>query len=90
MKLKWHRSRDGYTGSKCGRFDISPLFYGNCNPVDYEVEDNTTGKKRRCNTQRAAKAWAQERHGRDAKFTALVIAQLDAGPPPWQCPKVKR
>ena len=35
--IKWGRSQEGYVTSKCGRFEISPKFWGNANPTGYEL-----------------------------------------------------
>lgn len=33
--IKWNRSDEGYVDSKCGRFDIEPLYCGTTRPQYY-------------------------------------------------------
>jgi len=63
-RIKWNRSEDGFTSSKCGRFTITPMFRGCERPTGFKVQDNATG---RCLGERETQ--------RDAKETAEM--QLD-------------
>ena len=64
QQIRWNRSEEGYVTSKCGRFSISPLFYGRTTAQDYVVEykaDASTPSRKvgTCSTIREAKADAQ-------------------------------
>jgi len=37
VPVKWERSEEGYVDSKCGRFEIVPLFCGTTRPQYYEM-----------------------------------------------------
>ena len=62
--VKWGRSEEGYVESKCGRFDIVPLWMGTTRAQAYDLID--TGPNRNLyvrtmhDTQRLAKEHAQE------------------------------
>lgn len=54
--LKWGRSSGGFCESKCGRFGISPEYWGRCEPQSYTLTDRETGKEYRLlDTQKKAK-----------------------------------
>jgi hypothetical protein len=36
--VKWGRSEDGYVRSKCGRWQITPLFWGCVRPQQYQLK----------------------------------------------------
>lgn len=61
MSIKWNRSEDGYVDSKCGRFQIRPLFCGRTRPIWFLATDTTTTNKKSsyCNTQKEAKEWSE-------------------------------
>ena len=40
VSIKWTRSEDGYTESKCGRFAIHPEFYGTTRAQSYGLHGN--------------------------------------------------
>lgn len=68
MKVRWGRSEDGFTDSKCGRFSINPLWGGCANPQWYELKDKQDNPKKRGNwhdTQRDAKQAAQDKVDRE-------------------------
>lgn len=77
MNLKWKPSRDeGYTETHCGRWQISPVYWGRVKATGYRVsfEGKRIGSEHA--TQRDAKAWAQgiEDSGRAAQMKADAIA----------------
>ena len=67
--LRWNRSEDGFTDSKCGRYSIEAYFIGRTTPQGYAVYCNDESPPRKinryCPTQRDAKRVAQ----RDADKT---------------------
>lgn len=70
-KVKWGRSEEGYVESKCGRFDIVPLYMGRCsaqayNLIDYGPNRNEY-KTHMSDTQRDCKENAQDIIDREAK-----------------------
>jgi hypothetical protein len=59
-KIKWNRSQDGFTTSKCGRFSINPIFRGCERPNGFVAKDLETGKSLpERDTQRDAKSEAE-------------------------------
>jgi hypothetical protein len=44
IRIRWGRSEEGYVESKCGRFTISPLYWGHTRPQSYELRDTKTGR----------------------------------------------
>jgi hypothetical protein len=62
LKVKWNRSDDGFTDSKCGRFSITPLWCGRVKPQWYELKDAKDDPKKKGgwhDTQGEAKKAAQ-------------------------------
>ena len=63
-RIQWKRSDEGFCESKCGRFDIVPLYCGRCDPQYYEVYDNEPKPRVRvaalCDTQRECKAEVED------------------------------
>lgn len=63
--IQWKRSEEGFTESKCGRFEIEPIFIGRTTPQAFQLYYRETAfvprKKIRgfCDTQREAKNYAQ-------------------------------
>jgi len=63
MNIKWGKSSDGNVYSKCGEYQISPLYWGSCSAQGYELtvvnNRNDSGVKERlvfnCDTQAEAK-----------------------------------
>jgi hypothetical protein len=63
-QLKWTRSNDGYTETKCGRFTIEPVFMGRTTPQAFNVFFHAPGEPRvlvrkYSDTQRDAKQVAE-------------------------------
>jgi len=62
--IKWGKSKEGYVESKCGRFQISPIHWGRCNPIGYTLQDfNMFWQSSRCSpfeTQKEAKMKAEK------------------------------
>jgi len=56
--VKWNKSEDGYCESKCGRFKITPQWWGRVQPQEYKITDKVTEKKSAFSTQRNCKKWA--------------------------------
>lgn len=59
--IKWTKSHEGFTESKCGRFRITPEYWGRCNPQSYKL--SITASKSATysfDTQTQAKEYAQE------------------------------
>ena len=57
--VKWYRSKEGFVESKCGRFSISPEYWGRETAQSYELKDNNTKKRYRLqDTQSDAKSKA--------------------------------
>lgn len=67
MTIKWNRSEEGSVSSKCGRYDIEPIFMGRTTAQAFHLYHYTVvgdGKTREklamyCNTQREAKERAE-------------------------------
>lgn len=65
MKLKWKRSDEGYTDTHCGRYSISPQYWGRSSPQGFLLMKNSAEgrvfNKRlgEFETQRDAKLYAQ-------------------------------
>lgn len=70
-QVKFKRSEGGYTESKCGRYTIEPIFRGRTTADEYKVVDTQTGDKRKFDTQRECKAWAQGRAAIEANVESL-------------------
>ena len=62
--VKWGRSEEGFVLSKCGTFEIEPLFWGSTKPQGYRLWDNErpVGQRMQAvtNNQAAAKHAAEE------------------------------
>ena len=59
--IKWGKSVDGFVESKCGRFSISPEYWGRVNPQSYTLFDRKTKKEYKLiDTQKLAKKKADE------------------------------
>lgn len=57
--IAWGKSDDGYCSSKCGRFHISPRWFGRVKPTCYRLLDRARNVKSEASkTQREAKALA--------------------------------
>lgn len=57
--VKWNRSNEGFVESKCGRFTISPEYWGRESAQSYELKEKQTGKRYRFqDTQSVAKSKA--------------------------------
>lgn len=41
--IQWHKSFEGHVSSYCGRFHISPLYWGCVNPQGYELHYRSKG-----------------------------------------------
>ena len=42
--MKWiYGGENGFWKSDCGRFEITPLYWGRVNPQEYEMKDKETG-----------------------------------------------
>jgi hypothetical protein len=67
MTIFWNRSKEGYCTSKCGRFEIEPVFIGRTTPQAFNLYYRQTRFDSRekvayyADTQRDAKE-AAERH----------------------------
>jgi len=60
LAINWGRSEEGYCTSKCGRFEISPLWCGRVKPIFWKLKDKKTGRETQsCFTQREAKLTAE-------------------------------
>lgn len=60
-KLKWNKSKEGFTDSKCGRFRITPEYWGRCNPQSYKlIITASKSATHSFNTQKQAKEYANE------------------------------
>jgi hypothetical protein len=65
MLIKWNKSEEGYVNSKCGRFEIEPVFIGRTTPQGYNIYYRPTPTasrvriKRYADTVRDAKALAE-------------------------------
>lgn len=57
--VKWNRSVEGFAESKCGRFEIEPLFMGRVSPQAYQLRVDGKVAFRYLNTQKDAKAEAE-------------------------------
>ena len=44
-RIKWGRSDEGFVESKCGRWHITPLYWGCTRPQAYALRDAKTKKK---------------------------------------------
>lgn len=70
MNVKWNKSTEGFTQSKCGRFRIQPLYMGTTRAQAYELYDERTHGRCMNDTQRQCKDEAEgilEREGRAAR-----------------------
>lgn len=56
--LKWNKSREGFTESKCGKFNISPQYWGCCKPQNYIMQYN--GRQYSAETQKELKIKAEQ------------------------------
>jgi len=65
-RLQWTKSSEGYTSTKCGRYDIEPVFMGRTTPQAFNVlfrppfTDKRELLKRYSDTQRDAKLVAED------------------------------
>lgn len=63
--VKWGPSRGGEVVSKCGRFRVTPKYWGRCKPVAYQPEEFIKGKWEivgcEVDTQRIGKQRCEER-----------------------------
>ena len=63
--IKWNKSTEGYLTSKCGKFEIEPVFIGRTTPQGFNVYYRPTPTalreriKRYADTQRDAKGVAE-------------------------------
>lgn len=57
--VKWNRSEDGYTESKCGHFRIEPIFMGRTTAQAYHLYADGVKVMQYCDTQREAKEYAE-------------------------------
>jgi hypothetical protein len=62
MTIRWKKSEDGYVTSHCGRWTISPLYWGCVNAQMYELSLDGVPVDRFCATQKEAKASALSRN----------------------------
>lgn len=61
QQVQWSRSSSGFCESKCGRFGISPEYWGRCEPQSYTLTDRESGKEYRLlDTQKKAKHRANQ------------------------------
>lgn len=58
--IRWRRSNDSYATSHCGRWKISPLFWGCIHPQWFELRRDDVKIDSMFETQRAAKVMADE------------------------------
>jgi len=78
MSIKWNKSAEGYVSSKCERFDIEPVYMGRTTAQAFSVyyrlpfSDKREQLKRYADTQRDAKAVAEDHLVRLEKKTATV------------------
>jgi hypothetical protein len=73
--IKWNKSDDGYVSSKCGRFDIEPIFMGRTTAQCFRImfrppfTDKRVEVGKYIDTQRDAKVAAEDFLYRLAKET---------------------
>ena len=60
MAIKWNRSADGYILSKCGVWEITPLFLGQDKPQMYQVLRGGFRFEYTYDTQSGAKMFVNE------------------------------
>lgn len=68
--IEWKRPKDSYVESKCGRYQISPLYFSCVNPRGYQLKRGDHVVAWQCETQREAK-----------KAADLDAAKLEAAKP---------
>lgn len=59
-RIHWKRADDGFVESRCGRWWITPLYCGCTRPQAYELQRDGKIVDSYCQTQREAKARAEE------------------------------
>ena len=60
MKVRWHRSREGFVTSYCKRWDISPEYWGQTSPRNYVLKNRETKESLRFDTQKECKEYAED------------------------------
>lgn len=75
MTVEWKRPESSYHESKCGRFEIHPIYRSTVNPSGYRLKDKKTGKER----------WVDR--VRDAKQAADTIIADEENPPTMLTPE---
>lgn len=57
--IHWKRSREGFVESRCGRWKITPEYWGCVDPQAFTLHRDNTIVVRNCATQREAKQDAE-------------------------------
>jgi len=60
IAVKWNRSNEGICHSKCGRFEIEPIFMGCCTPQAYNILKDGNALAKYVSTQKECKAIANK------------------------------
>lgn len=86
-KIQWERSAGGYISSKCGRWQISPVYAGSAQPSGYRLNNGKGSYSTQREAKEAAQAAVDQGHRAKTERIERALASAQASrrvtPGPW-------